>query len=73
MEVVNKRMNPSSLTPEGIEKLKKLKAELESMTHAIQNMEGKSKYEIEGRIRAFQDKESEIKQFLRYLDLTPEE
>ena len=58
-------MNPSSIAPAYIEKLEKLKAELESMTQGLKDMEGKSEYEVEGRIRAFQDKESEIKRFLR--------
>ncbi|MBF0455003.1 MAG: hypothetical protein HQL72_09360 [Magnetococcales bacterium] len=59
------------LTPEGIQKLEALKAELEGMSLAIQNLEGKDQYEIEGRIRAFQDKEAEIKTFLRELGLLP--
>ena len=58
-------MNPSSIAPAYIEKLEKLKAELESMTQGLKDMEGKSEYEIEGRIREFQGKESEIKRFLR--------
>jgi DNA-binding PadR family transcriptional regulator len=58
-----------SLTPEGIQKLQQLKAELESLSSAIQNMENKSKYEVEDRIRAFQEKEAEIKSFLRELGM----
>ncbi|MEO5349266.1 MAG: hypothetical protein H7836_06445 [Magnetococcus sp. YQC-3] len=58
-------MTAPSIAPEYIEKLKKLKEEFETMTRELKNMEGKSAYEIEGRIRAFQDKESEIKKFLR--------
>lgn len=64
-------MENQTLTPEGIEKLQKLKEELESMTKAIQNMEGKTPYEVEGRIRAFQDKEAEIMHFLKKLGLAP--
>lgn len=59
------------LTPEGIQKLEQLKAELEALSAAMQNMEGKSKYELEDRIRSFQDKESEIKRFLRELGVFP--
>ncbi|MBF0444052.1 MAG: hypothetical protein HQL68_00565 [Magnetococcales bacterium] len=58
-----------SLTPEGIQKLQKLKTELEMLSSAIQNMENKSKYEVEDRIRAFKDKELEIKSFLRGLGM----
>lgn len=58
-----------SLTPEGIAKLQKLKIELESMTESMKTLEGKSKFEIEGRVRAFQEKESEIKLFLKQLGL----
>ena len=65
-------MEPLSLTPEGIEKLQQLKAELESMTRTMSNMEGKSQYEVEGRIRAFQEKENEIKQFLQQLGMMPD-
>ena len=57
----------AALTPENIQKLEKLKEELLSVQTAIGNMEGKSRYEIEGRIRQLQDKEAEIKQFLREL------
>ncbi|MBF0195005.1 MAG: hypothetical protein HQL71_10630 [Magnetococcales bacterium] len=58
-----------SLTPEGIQKLQKLKLELETLSSSIQNIENKSKYEVEDRIRAFQDKEAEIKKFLRDLGM----
>ncbi|MEO5376818.1 MAG: hypothetical protein H7832_03410 [Magnetococcus sp. DMHC-6] len=58
-------MNTPTLTPEAIEKLQRLKSEFESLTQSIQNMQGKNAFEIEGRIRAFQDKEFEIKKFLR--------
>jgi hypothetical protein len=58
-----------SLTPEGIQKLEKLKSDLESLNHVMQNMEGKSKYELEDRVRAFQDKEAEIKRFLKELGM----
>ncbi|MBF0461930.1 MAG: hypothetical protein HQL87_11080 [Magnetococcales bacterium] len=57
-------MTSPAITPEYIEQLEKLKAELESITRALENMAGKSAYEVEGRIREFQDKESEIKRFL---------
>ncbi|MBF0357343.1 MAG: hypothetical protein HQL70_01975 [Magnetococcales bacterium] len=60
-----------SLTPEGIKKLEKLKSELESLSYAIQNMDGKNSYEVEDRVRLFQDKESEIKSFLRELGMLP--
>ena len=60
-----------SLTPEGIQKLEQLKSELESLQQVMQNMEGKSKYELEDRVRAFQDKEAEIKRFLRELGMMP--
>jgi len=59
------------LSLEDIEKLQKLKAEFESMTNAMQNLEGKSRYEVEGRVRAFQDKENEIKRFLLEQGLMP--
>ncbi|MBF8274908.1 MAG: hypothetical protein HW380_4013 [Magnetococcales bacterium] len=52
------------LTPEGIKKLEKLKGELEMLNRAVQNIAGKNPYETEGLIRAFQDKEAEIKRFL---------
>lgn len=58
-------MNAAALTQEDIKKLQKLKAELELITNAMHDLEGKNTYEVEGRIRAFQDKESEIKKFLR--------
>ena len=57
------------LTPENIHKLEKLKKELLFLQASLEKMEGKSSDEIEGRIRQFQDKESEIKQFLRELGL----
>jgi hypothetical protein len=60
-----------SLTPEGIKKLEDLKDELESLSMVMQNMQGKSKYEIEDRIRTFQNKEAEIKTFLRELGMLP--
>ena len=69
---IEEKMEPLSLTPEGIEKLQQLKAELESMTRTMSNMEGKSQYEVEGRIRAFQEKENEIKQFLQQLGMMPD-
>lgn len=53
------------LTPEGIKKLEKLKGELEGLNRAVQNSTGKNQYETEGLIRAFQDKETEIKRFLQ--------
>ncbi|MBF0585284.1 MAG: hypothetical protein HQL80_13775 [Magnetococcales bacterium] len=58
-------MKPSTIAPEYIEKLEKLKTELEAVSRELKNIDGKSQYEIEGRMREFQDKESEIKQFLR--------
>ncbi|MBF0381496.1 MAG: hypothetical protein HQL69_10785 [Magnetococcales bacterium] len=58
-----------SLTPEGIQKLQKLKTELETLSASIQNLDNNNKYEVEDRIRAFQDKEAEIKSFLRNLGL----
>ncbi|MBF0370247.1 MAG: hypothetical protein HQL52_12410 [Magnetococcales bacterium] len=61
-----------AITPEGIAKLEQLKSELETLTQAMQSMEGKSKYEIEGTVRAFQDKEGEVRQFLQQLGLMPE-
>jgi DNA-binding PadR family transcriptional regulator len=77
MTTVDKTMDGSlrdkaqSLTPEGIQKLERLKAELESLSHAIQNMDEKNSYEVEDRVRMFQEKESEIKKFLRELGLMP--
>ena len=58
------------LTAEGIVKLEKLKSELEALSFAMQNMHKKDKYEVEGRVRAFQDKEAEVRQFLRELGIT---
>ncbi|MBF0448941.1 MAG: hypothetical protein HQL67_12130 [Magnetococcales bacterium] len=57
------------LTPEGINKLERLKGELEKLNQSMQNLEGKSQFEIEDHIRSFQNKESEIKHFLRELGL----
>ncbi|MBF0137662.1 MAG: hypothetical protein H7833_10045 [Magnetococcus sp. DMHC-1] len=59
------------LTPEAIRKLEKMKAELESLNRAMQNLDGKSTFEVEGRIRAFMDKETEIRQFLQKLGMMP--
>ncbi|MBF0625543.1 MAG: hypothetical protein HQL82_12140 [Magnetococcales bacterium] len=58
-----------SLTPEGIEKLERLKVELEQLRDAMSHPEGKSRYELDGRIRAYQDKEHEVRRFLRDLGL----
>ncbi len=63
----------SSLTPEGIAKLERLKAELEALQTAMENTKNMNQYEIEGRMRAFQDKENEIKLYLRNLGLMPQE
>lgn len=62
---------PSSLnlTPEAIQKLEKLKKELTFLHATIENMAGKSPYEVEGRIRQYQDKEAEIKKFLNEIDI----
>lgn len=62
-------MDVTSLTPEGIEKLQKLKTELESLTRAMENLDGMNPYKMEGLVRAYQDKESEVKRFLRDLNL----
>lgn len=62
-----------SLTSEGINKLEKLKTELEAMHKAIQNIDGNTQYEVETRLRAFQAKENEIKQFLRELGMLPDD
>ncbi|MBF0123720.1 MAG: hypothetical protein HQL60_00125 [Magnetococcales bacterium] len=51
--------------------MEQLKADLESISAAIADMTGKSPYEIEGRVRSFQDKEQEIKQFLNRFGLLP--
>ena len=61
-----------SLTPEGIARLEQLKADLETLQAAMANPEGMSRFEIEGRVRAFQDKEREVRQFLRELSLLPD-
>ncbi len=53
------------LTPENILKLEKLKKELIAIQSAMGKLDGKSQYEIEGRIREYQDKEAEIKKFLQ--------
>ncbi|MBF0126091.1 MAG: hypothetical protein HQM02_02670 [Magnetococcales bacterium] len=58
-----------SLTPENIQKLEQLKRELTTLQVAMQNIQDKSPYEIEGRIRQYQDKEGEIKRFLRSIGL----
>ncbi|MBF0271892.1 MAG: hypothetical protein HQL98_07510 [Magnetococcales bacterium] len=58
-----------NLTPEVVRKLEKLKKELTILQSAIQDLNGKSPYEIEGRIRQYQDKEAEIKQLLREIGL----
>ncbi len=63
----------ASLTPEGIAKLERLKSELEALQAAMSNPEKMNRFEIEGRVRAFQDKETEIKTFLRQLGLLPED
>ena len=60
---------PPSLTPEQIQKLEKLKGELAAIQAVMGNMQGRDKYEIEGRVRQFQDKEAEIKRFLHELGL----
>ncbi len=59
------------LTPDGIVKLERLKAELESLNQVMQNLDGKSEYEIEDRVRSFHDKEAEIKRFLHELGMIP--
>lgn len=61
--------NTKGLAKAGIEKLEKLKSELEALQRAVENLAGKSSYEVEGRIRAFQDKEHEIKRYLRELGM----
>ncbi|MBF0142463.1 MAG: hypothetical protein HQL57_01820 [Magnetococcales bacterium] len=53
------------LSNDEILQLNKLKIELESMVQGLQNVEGKSRDEVEGRIREFQDKEAQIRRFLR--------
>ncbi|MEO5340015.1 MAG: hypothetical protein H7837_05760 [Magnetococcus sp. MYC-9] len=58
-----------TLTPDAIHKLERLKRELTVLQSAIGDLQGKSTYEVEGRIRQFQDKESEIKQFLSELGM----
>ncbi len=57
------------LTPDDIQKLERLKEELTLLQSTLENTQGKSPYEMEGRIRQFQDKEAEIKRFLRQLGL----
>ncbi|MBF0213149.1 MAG: hypothetical protein HQM00_06245 [Magnetococcales bacterium] len=62
------RMNANAalnLTPEAVRKLEKLKKELTFLQSAIQDLNGKSPHEVEGRIRQYQDKEAEIKRLLR--------
>lgn len=66
---MNESENIQGLTPEGICKLEKLKAELETLSQAMQNLEGKNKYEVEGLVRAFHDKEAEIMWFLREIGM----
>nr|CRH05030.1 conserved protein of unknown function [Candidatus Magnetococcus massalia] len=57
-------------TPEQIVELEKLKRELEALQHAMQNLEGKSSDEVEGRLRQLSEKEIEIKKFLGTLGIT---
>ncbi len=57
------------LNSEEIQQLEQLKTELEGMKNALENLNGKSQYEIAGRVREFQDKEHEIRQFLKKLGL----
>ncbi|MBF0162439.1 MAG: hypothetical protein HQL88_09130 [Magnetococcales bacterium] len=57
------------LSPEQVKKLEKMQKELTALQSAIENLQGKSPYEVEGRIRQFQEKEAEIKQFIRELGL----
>ncbi|MBF0439864.1 MAG: hypothetical protein HQL93_12205 [Magnetococcales bacterium] len=54
-----------NLTQEAVRKLEKLKKELTVLQSAMQDLSEKSSYEIEGRIRQYQDKEAEIKRLLR--------
>ncbi len=61
--------NLAALTPENFQKLEKLKREWESMQSAMEKMEGKNKYEGEGRIRQYQDKEAEIRGLLLELGI----
>ncbi|MEO5364243.1 MAG: hypothetical protein H7838_11560 [Magnetococcus sp. DMHC-8] len=52
-------------SPDQIKRLERLKNELAFLQSALENLQDKSPYEVEGRIRQFQDKEAEIHQFLR--------
>ncbi|MBF0192882.1 MAG: hypothetical protein HQL99_17350 [Magnetococcales bacterium] len=58
-----------NLTPEVVRKLERLKKELTILQAAMQDLNGKSPYEVEGRMRQYQDKEAEIKQLLREIGL----
>ncbi|MEO5332289.1 MAG: hypothetical protein H7839_09720 [Magnetococcus sp. YQC-5] len=58
-----------NLTPETIQKLETLQKELTILQSAMQDLQGKSPYEIEGRIRQYQDKEAEIKRLLRQIGM----
>ncbi|MBF0133808.1 MAG: hypothetical protein HQL75_14635 [Magnetococcales bacterium] len=68
---MNRSDNIQGLTPEGINKLEKLKGELEVLSQAMRDLEGKNKYEVEGLVRAFHDKEVEITRFLRETGILP--
>ncbi|WP_085445392.1 hypothetical protein [Magnetofaba australis] len=57
------------LTAEGIQKLEKLKAEHESLSAALQHADSMPAHELEGRMRQLQDKDAEIRRFLRELGL----
>ena len=58
------------LSAEQIQKLEKLKRELAAIQAVMGDLQGRDPYEIEGRVRQFQDKEAEIKRYLRALGLT---
>ncbi|MBF0150171.1 MAG: hypothetical protein HQL84_09015 [Magnetococcales bacterium] len=60
------------LTPERTAKLEKLKNELEELNRAVQSIGGGNQFETEGLVRAFHDKEVEIKSFLRNEDVNKE-